>query len=508
MMLRHYSFMETLVNEISNKDWKPRQYQIDDLAFHIRNPKSLNLSDPGCGKTPTACWLAWYRWTKNGVRTWWTMPKSLLKKNLREMLRFTDFKPEDVVILESDHRKLKKSDRGVPTKQRMRRVKVFSGRMNPDGSEEWYYDEQGETVVDLIALHKEAKVFITTFKFGSLHYAHMIDTIPTINNFMVDEIHMGYGGPESAQTASFYWIMKHCDYFMGMTGTLVDGRLDSAFPAIHVIEPRYYGGYGGFKREHAGWINDYGKVEWWKNEEKVRQILERHSVRHSFEEVYGDEPVHFETVTIPMGPLMREDYEKFHDQAMLELDNGDIISGALPGVATIRATQIMSHPETMGIAKGEMPGKDEALAAYGVEGRPMLVFAALQPEQERCKKVLEDQGLRVGLINANVSAKERNKIDEAFVAGELDAIVGSGPTVAVGYNWERADHVVFVSVDYKDTNALQAYRRASRGTRTSVLRVTFLAYEESIDQRKFAILTEKSVMANKVDPSRKVLHFH
>src|SRR3546814_1026768 len=99
----------------------------------------------------------------------------------------------------------------------------------------------------------------------------------------------------------------------------------------------------------------------------------------------------------------------------------------------------MGHPETMGLAKGEVTGKDKLLAAYATEGRPMLVFAQLQPEQERCVKVLEEQGLRVGLINANVSLKQRNKIDAAFRAGELDAIVGSGPTVAVGYNWERAD---------------------------------------------------------------------
>lgn len=489
-------------------DVKPRDYQVKDLTFHIANPKSLNLSDPGTGKTPTACWLAWYHWSRHARKTWWTMPKSLMKKNLKEMLRFTDFKPEDVVILESDHRKIgTRGALGAPTKVRMKKVKQKTGRHNPDGSVEYALVDQPETVVDLIAAVRDAKVFITTFKFGSLHWQHMLQTIPDIDLLLVDEIHMGYGGPQSGQTQSFYFINRHCNHFMGMTGTLVDGRLDSAFPAVHVIEPRYYGGYDGFKAEHAGWINDYGKVEYWVNEGKLKSILERHAVRHSFEEVYGDEPVHFEMLSGAMKPLMRGEYEKFHDQAMLELEDGRVLDGSLPGVATIRATQIMSHPETMGIAKGETPWKDEKLAEFAVEGRPMLVFAALQPEQERCKAVLEAEGLHVGLINANVSAKRRNQIDEDFRSGELDAIVGSGPTVAVGYNWERADHVVFVSVDYKDTNCIQAYRRASRGTRTSILRVTFLEYESSIDQRKFDILTDKSVLANKVDPSRKVLQF-
>lgn len=487
---------------------KPRDYQVTDLGFHIANPKSLNLSDPGTGKTPTACWLAWYHWSRNTAKTWWTMPKSLMKKNRKEMLRFTDFKPEDVVILESDHRKMKKSDPGdTPVKQRMKRVKRLTGRKNPDGTDEFFYDHEPEYVVDLIAQNSDAKVFITTFAFGRDHWQHMLDVNPTIQNFMVDEIHMGYSSHKSQQTTSFYWINRHCKYAMFMTGTLIDGRLDSAFPAIHVIEPAYYGSYDGFVAEHAGWINDYGNVEYWINEDKLKQILERHSVRHSFEEVYGDEPVHFETVVVPMGPLMREEYDKFHEQAMLELEDGRVLDGALPGVATIRATQIMAHPETMGIAKGEITGKDEKLAEYANEGRPMLVFASLQPEQERCQKVLEGEGLKVGLINANVTGKKRDAVDEAFRNGDLDAIVGSGPTSAVGWNWERADHVVNVSFDYKDTNALQAYRRASRGGRTTVLRVTSLGYEKSIDQRKWEILTAKSELANKVDPSRKVLRF-
>src|SRR3546814_19642615 len=101
----------------------------------------------------------------------------------------------------------------------------------------------------------------------------------------------------------------------------------------------------------------------------------------------------------------------------------------------------------------------------------MLVFAQLQPEQERCVKVLEEQGLRVGLINANVSLKQRNKIDAAFRAGELDAIVGSGPTVAVGYNWERAAVVVFISIAYKDVHLSQAYRPQIHSHRTTTPRL-------------------------------------
>src|SRR3546814_16266139 len=130
-----------------------------------------------------------------------------------------------------------------------------------------------------------------------------------------------------------------------MTGTLVDGRLDSVFPAIHAIEPRYYGSRQGFLDEHALAFDSFDRVTQWYNEDKIAAILARHSVRHTFEEVYGDEPVHFETKVVEMGPLCREKYDEFHDQAMLELEKMEVLDGTLPGVNLIRSQQIMGNPE-------------------------------------------------------------------------------------------------------------------------------------------------------------------
>ncbi|SKB63368.1 Type III restriction enzyme, res subunit [Sphingopyxis flava] len=481
-----------------------RPYQASDLAFHIGAKKSLNLSDPGTGKTGVVCVLAYYHWAKHGRKTLWVMPKSLMEKNKDEFALFTAFDPEDIAILESDFAPLTKDWVG-PTFVRQKRTKVPTGKVGPDGEPLFSIKFVEEEAKDLIATVGDAKVFICTFAFLRNHWQRMLDTHPEIDLLLVDELHMGYSSANSQQTKSFFHVMKRCSQFCGMTGTLIDGRLDSAFPAIHAIEPRYYGSYQGFLDYHAAWIDDYGKVQSWHNFDKLKAILARHSVRHTFEEVYGDEPVHFETKVVEMGPQCREKYDEFHEQAMLELENMEVLDGTLPGVNLIRAQQIMGHPETMGLAKGEVTGKDKYLAALATEGRPMLVFAQLQPEQERCVKVLEEQGLRVGLINANVSAKQRAKIDAAFRAGELDAIVGSGPTVAVGYNWERADLVVFISIDYKDVNVLQAYRRASRGSRTTPLRVIFVQYKDSVDQRKYQIVKVKSEMANQVDPTRKIL---
>lgn len=549
-------------------EFQLRPGQIQDLAAAIALNKSINESAPATGKTGPACVFAYYQWAKRGKKTWWVMPQSIMNQNREKMLKFTDFAPEDVAILESDHAALTKSWTG-PIKERQQRIsslRVFiddprgtglkrglshtealkdytlilrvelPGPIRPGEGQptalnldpedhdpqtsvvgRYLLDPKGVPqkekkltrpviVKDLIAASR-AKVFITTFAFLREHWAHMLTIWPEIDLLMTDEHHLAFRDAGSAQTKAFFHVNKHCSQLYIMTGSLVAGRLDNVYPAIHAIEPRYYGSHNDFLNQHATFIDGYGRVLGWHGEDKVRAILDRHGVRHSFEDIYGDEPVAFFHEKIQVSPKCRESYDQFHEQAMLELENAEFLDGTQPGVAVIRARQILAHPETMGLAKGEITGKDERLAIFAAEGQKMILFSSLKPEQRRVYALLTGLGLKGGLINSDVDRAGRDKVDRAFKAGSLDFVVASGPTTAVGYDWEIADHVIYVSPDYQDDNFVQGYRRGSRGTRTTTLRVTSLEYEDTIERRQYQILTHKSQVANKVDPSRPVLNF-
>jgi len=480
-----------------------RKYQLEDLSFHIANPKSLNLSDPGTGKTPTICVLIYYWYVECNWKTVWVQPKSLLYKNRDELLRFTDFSSDDVEVLEVDYLQAKASEQNSLT----RYLKTGKGRIPKrfiKHRRHWPRLAAGDTI-DLIA-ESQAKVILCGFRFMARFWNRLLYW--GAKAVAVDELHMGYGGNDSQNTQSLYAMMKVCEGFIGMTGTLLNGQLDSVYPAIQVIEPRYYGSYGGFRYQHVAFEDEYGRVLSWKNEAKIGQILLAHSVRHTFQEVYGDEPVVYLPDRVEMGEAMRESYDEFAEMAMLELEDG-WLDGSLPGVNTIRARQIMAHPETMGLCKGEETAKDERLRIHvddAIErGEQLLIFSVHVPEQERIVRLLQSMGRRVGLFNSSTTTAERARLDKAFRLGEIDDIVGSPQTMAVGWNWEHVNHVIFASMDYTDVTFLQAYRRASRGSRTSTLRVTIMLYEDSIDYRVLDINYEKSVLANKVDPSRPIL---
>jgi hypothetical protein len=574
-----------------------RPEQIERLAQYIANPRFLDLSDPGTGKTPPVCTYIWYVWKEHQQFSLWTQPKSLLGKNRRELLRWTEFKPDEVVILRRNWEPIT-GPTNLPTMERVKEVQYadeviirqpgdtntrkgdtlpyelivelndvvkaaggkpakydfnwvyevtapgdtdlavgmpIAGNMLSDlnkelkaakkkqvkGRRTYRKAQLTERVIDAIAAARVqgAKAILCSFHFHRENWERLLEVFPELGLLAIDELHMGYGGIDSQNTAALYGTTRHCQRFIGMTGTLLNGKLDSVFPAIYVIEPLYYPrGYADFRAQHVAFEDDYGRVIRWKNEAKVGQILLNHGVRRTFEEVYGKEDVVFLPADVDMNPLMREAYDEFHEAAMLELHDGRFLDGTLPGVATIRARQIIAHPETFGLCKGEMTGKDEWLEIQVIDaierGENLLIFSVHIPEQLRIVELLKKMGRRVGLMNSTVSGSKRDAIDLAFqgldkngnrVPRSIDDVVGSPQTMAVGWNWEHVDHVIPVSYDYQDVNWLQSYRRASRGTRTKTLRVTFPRYFDSVDFRVLDIIYEKSVLANKVDPTRPIL---
>lgn len=312
-----------------------------------------------------------------------------------------------------------------------------------------------------------------------------------------------------------------------MTGTLVNGRLDTTWPAIHAIDPRYYPlGYDQFLSRHAV-LDDYGTPIFWKDHEHIQKILKRHSVRRTFEDVFGCQKPVVQKVELQLSGKQLGYYKEFEEKAAIELEEA-MVSGSSPGVFLIRARQIMEHPRSfpdpmnpgkfVDLVKGQMTAKEEWLEIQLQDsiqsGDPMVIFAALRPQQQAIYNQVVKAGLTCGLMDAKASTKQRGQLDKDFVSGKIQVIVASPPIASTGFNWQfwgpnrvEVPHCVFMSLDYMDSNFIQAYRRFIRQERKRALRVSVPIYKGTVDERLLTILRDKSKDANRVDPTREVLEF-
>ncbi|MBC2806619.1 DEAD/DEAH box helicase [Rhizobium ruizarguesonis] len=456
-----------------------RTDQVADLAFYMANPKCLNLSHAGTGKTPSVCVMQWFMWTQHGIGTVWAQPKSLLKKNKRELLRFTDFRDEDVVIVDGTPKQVEKQ------------------------------------------LNSGAKVFLMGFRRMTLCWRKLPEFVKAVH---IDEFHMGYKSADSQNSLALFKMFDtgRMTHFIPMTGTLIDGKLSSAYPAIRVIDPRYYISHENFLNYHG--VKDIdGKIVSWRNHEKLSKIFGRHAILRTFASVHGEQEVVHIPEMVDMEDKQRTYYDKFHDDAVLELETF-YIDGTLPGVAFARARQLMEHPnlfpdlanpgQFIDVLNGEPTGKEERLKVHFEEHylneKPLIIFTPMIPQQMRVAELLKQFKIPFVTINGSISQKKRDDASDAFEQGLVQAVLATPQTAAFGYNWQfcgkrEVDHMIFTALDFGDATFVQARQRAIRGKRSSPLRLTTLEYIESIDQHICHLIWRKSVDANKVDPSRPVL---
>lgn len=442
-----------------------RDYQIADLSFMMQKDRVGIFSDPGTGKTIPVCVYIEYLWIDKKVRTIWTMPKSLMKKNRDELLLWANFLPDEVVIID-----------GPPAERKA-------------------------------LMATDAKCFIMGFDCFGREWPELVRLHPDIDCLVGDEWHLGFKSDGSQRTQSLYRFMRRTRYLVAMTGTIIDGRLDTAYPLIHLCLPgAYLGGHPGFLMAHAI-ENSYGQIVAWRDAGRVGQHFKKFAIRHSFEEVYGPEAKVIVHERVEMTPAQRAAYDEFEETALLELEDS-WLDGTLPGVNLIRCRQIMECPQLLGapLDKIKSTGKEDRLEIHLEDhkrtGKPLIIFSAHVEQHDRVVAMCRKMGFRVGMIDGRVSATKRARIDDAFEAGQLDIVVASAATAGVGFNWGHVDHIIFMSLDYMDSSFVQAYRRAIRGQRATPVLITVMEYENSVDQKIFEIVQKKSKLASDVDATK------
>ncbi len=429
------------------------------LVAFIKNKRFIDGSDAGTGKTYSAALYTQWAIETYKLPVIWVQPKSLITKNKDEIIRFTDIKADQIVIVEGD---------------KLRRDRC----LNPGKD-----------------------VYLMTADTLKIHLPKVTELLSCL--IIVDEVHLLYGQPNSQRTQALFAIMNRTERFLAMSGTMVAGKYITLYPTIKIVEPRYYFNIDHFKQVHCI-VDYYGNVLGYKEGERLKEMLAKHSVRTSFEEAYGKEAKVIIRERIELSSEQLKVYERLEKEALIELEDS-FINADLPGPRAIRARQILACPE---IFDPKCPAnRDEHLSIHFEEPGPVVIFSTFTGEQERTLKLAFKTGRRAAVMNGSTSAKERARISQDYIDDRLDTLIVSPAVGGVGFNWGRTERMYFLSMSYQDSDFIQNYRRAIRGERKEALLIYLMTYKCAVEERVLAIIERKSREAYVVDPTREVFKF-
>lgn len=426
-----------------------RDYQRNQLVYHLKHKRSLNRSEPGTGKTPVFCSLIKYVYELEGSCSVMINPVSLSVKNREELLRWTGFDEKEVVIV-----------KGTPKKR------------------------------ELIYSDRRTRVLIV----GADTFAKEYDKIDSrFKSIVVDESHTSFSTHTSKRTQALYKASARFPRILFCTGTPVSQRYSSVYPMCALFNPRYYGTYNRFCNIHRV-VNSLGYTVGWRNPEPISKFLKEYSVGITFEQAYPDKT---ETMVFVEKCEMEKDHEKIYremeQEALLELEDKYIEAGN-PGVQALRCRQILECPEVIN-AKVSVLAKDELLKNHlervTENGYSLLVFSSFIGEQERVKKICDEMGITSEIMNGSCSQERRSEIDKNFRSGTTKVLIGTPSVCGFGYNWEHVSEIVFLSCSYSDSDFDQAIARGNRGTRKSALPVYILRYDCRVEERVWEVIRRK-----------------
>jgi superfamily II DNA or RNA helicase len=167
--------------------------------------------------------------------------------------------------------------------------------------------------------------------------------------------------------------------------------------------------------------------------------------------------------------------------------------------------QICDHPALYLKQQGPLPGRSGKLAAtmdlldvVGSEGEAALVFTQYVEMGTHLVTSIDGTGRRVAFLHGKVSVPHRQRMVDAFQAGELEVLVLSLKAGGTGLNLTAATHVIHYDRWWNPAVEDQASDRAWRIGQDKAVQIHRMVCEGTVEERIALMLDAKRALAEAV----------
>lgn len=292
--------------------------------------------------------------------------------------------------------------------------------------------------------------------------------ISNVDVLIADEVH--YAKNKTAQRSKVFYKIK-ANRKIYLTGTPIMNRPEEIFHIVKSLDKNIFGTQFEFWKRYCDlkdtkWGLDHSGAS--NLEELNYKLRSSVMIRRMKNEVLTDMPDKIRQV------IKFEGNQKLIEKEMLLYSNAKkekFEVGNMAGIITLRQEiAIKKIPQILDYVSDTLENENK-----------LIIFAHHKEVIEQLEKSLSKNN-KVVKIDGSVSQEERQKAVDDFQKGDANIFIGSIRACSEAITLTASNHVIFAEIDWTPGKNIQAEDRAYRIGQKNTVNITYLVYENSVDE--------------------------
>lgn len=439
------------------------KHQAVSVDFVLKNPRVLDSSDPGTGKTRVEIEAFAARRKRGGGCALVIAPKSLLRSAWQD--DFAKFAPHIKTVV-------------APATKR----------------------EQ--------AFAEEADVYITNIDAAKWLAQQKPAFFKRFDTLIIDEL-SAFKHHTSQRSKAMNKIKKYFKYRYGLTGTPNSNSITDLWHQVFLLDDGQRLGKSFYQFRNSvcapKQVGPQPNMLQWEDKEgaelAVGSLLADMVIRHKFEECIDIPANHTYSVPYHMSAKQLKAYKQMEKHAITLLDSGKMVSAPNAAVVMNKLLQIASGASYLGGTEGEDDGEyalvdTERYELVGdlVEQRDHSVcFFNWVHQRDQLIAEFQRRGITYVVIDGTTKDKDRKEAVDRFQAGFYRVLLAHPQSAAHGLTLTRGTATIWASPTFNLEHFIQGNRRIYRAGQTQKTETIVVIAPGTAEEYVFQKLQEKDV---------------
>lgn len=307
--------------------------------------------------------------------------------------------------------------------------------------------------------------------------------IPPWDCIIVDEAHR-FKSPDAQQTMGLSRLARRVERIHPTSGTLFTNYPNELHPILDMLHPGEYGSYWEFAREYCVVLKSvYGpRIVGVRKKRlpELRQIMSEVMIRREKKDVLPHlPPKTYRPIPLSLNPTVRKAYDELEEELFTLLESGESIHAKNAISLLTKLRQLSLDPALLGVHERSIitDVTSELVEDLTKAGKKVVVFSWFSSYLDVLRQKIGGE-----LISGNVKSEEdRRAARLRFQEGDSNLILCSIET-AVGYDLTASDVCIFTDRYWVPMKNIQAEDRLHREGQNGNVLVICLEAENSIYQ--------------------------